>query len=550
MKMWKRGLSLALGLLVLLGALAGCGGPSGSQTDSAASADPTSTAAAVAADTAAADPNAEKLELSLAMWNIQDGFDDPNAQNDVIYNDLCKKFNITIKPVQVTWNDWQDKYKIWAASNQLPDLFADEINRADYTAWANQGVIKALPGDLSKYPNIQKIMSLDSVKPWAIDGKYYKFPRMTYDTSDGWANNRNLIYRKDWAKQAGFDGAPKSFEEFMTMTKAVMAQHPDSVGVSAVSNGFLMGMFLGYFPEAASADSVWVHENDKWMPAYASERFAQGLVQFRKLYTDGVLDKDFAIQKDSDGAVKFFSGKSFAYFGDTAVAGWNNYGETFKKSNPGVKAEDAIAYMDIWPATDGNKYYFATTPYWSSTFFRADLDEKKFDRALQLLDYMYSEEYGVLSNDGIEGTDYKIENGKYVSILGEGETIAKKYPITSKIFVLSRWSSDSIGQTGKLVVSSDPDKAYLDQYNLDTLKEKQAARKPMPVNFDIMLMSTPEKDKIASIGSACVDDMLKVILGKDDPVKMWNDVLKSYEAKGLTKAIDEVTAEAAKQGIN
>lgn len=545
MRKCKRVIALSVGLLLLVSVFAGCGS-SGNNTQVT---EPTTAVTAEtpsSTDAAAPNENSEKLELSVAVWDIQIGFTDPNAANDTIYNDLCSKFNIDIKPVQVTWNDWQDKYKIWAASNQLPDLFADENSRGEYNVWATQGVIKALPDDLSKYPNIQKVMSLPSVKPWAIDGKFYKFPRMTYEAESNWANNRNIIYRKDWAKQAGFDGAPKSFEDFVAMTKAIVKQHPGSTGVSITHKGFLWTILLGLFPEAASADTTWVKDGDKWVPAYASSRYAEGLKQLRTLYTEGILDPDFAVQKESDGVIKFFSGKSFSYLGDGA--NWGNYGETFKKSNPGISAAEAIGYLDIWPAADGNKYAFATTPYWSSTFFRADLDDKKFDRALQMLDYMYTDEFMLKVKNGLEGVDYKIEDNKYISILGADETLAKKYPITNKIGVLSSWGGN-IEQTGRLVVNSDPDRAFIDQLNVDSLKEKLATRIPTPINYDIALMSTPAKDKISALGSQLQDDTVKVILGKEDPVKMWQEILKSYDAKGLNSAIAEVNAEAAKQGI-
>jgi putative aldouronate transport system substrate-binding protein len=48
--------------------------------------------------------------------------------------------------------------------------------------------------------------------------------------------------------------------------------------------------------------------------------------------------------------------------------------------------------------------------------------------------------------------------------------------------------------------------------------------------------------------SVLQDDFTRVILGKEDPVKMWQTVLDGYKSKGLQQAIDEVTAEMAKIG--
>ena len=133
------------------------------------------------------------LELSVAVWDIQTGFDAPKAKNDTVYNDLTKKFNITIKPVQITWNDWQEKAKVWAASKQLPDMFANEVDLGLYQTWAKQGVIKPLPDDLSPYPNLKKLFSSPAVepalRPLKVDGKYYRFRVLAVRISAmaGWA---------------------------------------------------------------------------------------------------------------------------------------------------------------------------------------------------------------------------------------------------------------------------------------------------------------------------------------------------------------------------
>ncbi len=178
MKMFKQRVLVWSSLLLVVGtALSGCS--KGDDKNVSSSASPNVTAGTTQKPN---DPAMDKqLELSVAAWDIQTGFDKPNAKNDAVYNDLAKKFNITIKPVQITWNDWQEKAKVWAASKQLPDIFADAVATDDtalYVSWAKQGVIKAIPDDLSAYPNLQKIFSSPAVQPLKVDGKYYMIPRM------------------------------------------------------------------------------------------------------------------------------------------------------------------------------------------------------------------------------------------------------------------------------------------------------------------------------------------------------------------------------------
>ncbi len=59
----------------------------------------------------------------------------------------------------------------------LPDMFADDIDPGMFQTWAKQGVLKPLPDHLSPYPNLEKMMSNESVLPLKVDGKFYSIPR-------------------------------------------------------------------------------------------------------------------------------------------------------------------------------------------------------------------------------------------------------------------------------------------------------------------------------------------------------------------------------------
>ncbi|MDQ0877742.1 putative aldouronate transport system substrate-binding protein [Paenibacillus sp. V4I3] len=495
-------------------------------------------------DTAMSKP----LELSVAVWDIETGFNASNAKNDTVYNDLTKKFNITIKPVQITWNDWQEKAKVWAASKQLPDMFANEVDMGLYQTWAKQGVIKPLPDDLSPYPNLKKLFSSPAVEPalqpLKVDGKYYAVPRFGgEDIGDG-RLGRPIRYRKDWAEEAGFTKEPASFDEFLAMTKAVIQKHPGVTGLTINSKGYLLTQFLGSFPEMVFSNN-WTQENGKWIPAFTSEKAYPGIKQLRTLYSEGILDKDFAIQKDADGTNKFLSGQSFALYGMEGVT--DEQVSAFKKANPGVSPSKAMGYLNIWPAADGKRYSTAGAPFWSNTFFASTISDDKFKRSLQVLDYMLSDEYRILGINGIENIDYKVENGQYVSLLKAGETLADKYPITSKLVWLAAW--DPLLYKGKKVVSSDPEGAALLKLQIETWNRYKQENTLMPVNFDFNAISTPAKNKFAALDPDIQNDIIKVILGKGDPIAQWKEIVKSYDSKGVPEAIKEVNDEVAKRGI-
>jgi putative aldouronate transport system substrate-binding protein len=550
MKTNKRILAALLCFAFMVSMIAGCTQKDSTPSAAATTAAVTTEAAATtaAASTEPKNPYADHMDISMSLWGIQDGFDAANAANDQIYKNLEAKFNITIKPVQITWNDWTDKLKVWAASDQLPDVFANNLVTDDpslYSAWATQGIIKALPDGLAKYPNLEKIMTMPSVTPLKINGKFYMVPRMTYNEAADWRMDRVMLYRKDWAAEAGYTNQPKSFDEFLQMAKAVLKLHPKATGLATNTKGFLSTLFLSSFPEAAVAGS-WVNENGKWIPNVMSPKIEQGVKEFRTLYKEGVLDQDFAIQKDADGTQKFYSGQAFALFINRIDE--NKISDIFAAGNPGVNPIGAIDYMTMWPAADGKNYTFTQTPYWSETFFNPKLDDQKFDRILALMDYMNTEEYILLAKNGIEGVDYKIEGGKAASILTGDESLSKKYPITNAICILGNWCN-GISYTGKAITPADPVKAAYFKLSLDTFNKLKETAQPAPINFDVLLLNSESKSKAASIYATFWDDLTMVVLGSDDPVTMWKGVIKGYNDKGLQEAVDQFNKDIEAKGI-
>ncbi|MBT2288412.1 extracellular solute-binding protein [Paenibacillus albidus] len=532
--------SVAAMLLLTTTVLSACGGAN----EGASNGNPKSTVSRTSTS-ASTDTVTENENLKVALWGIQDAFNTAGASDDTIFNNLQQKLNVTIEPVQITWNDWLEKLKVWAASSQLPDIFPNDLagNLALYRTWAKQGIIKPLPDDLSPYPNIQKIMDEPSLQSFKLDGKYYMIPRMTYPSSSDWVMDRAISYRKDWAEQAGYTSSPKSFDELVAMIKAVQAQHPGVTGISLTNKPYLLTAFLGSFPEASNEKS-WIKEDGKWIPAFASTRMYEGIEHLRTLYQEGLLDKDIAIQKDSDGTMKFVNGQSFMLFGQLIPTNI----EPFVKANPDVKFEEAYGFMDWYPATDGQLYTFAETPFWSEIYFSNQMSDAKFDRALKLIDYMIGDEYTALVRNGIEGTDYKVENGKSVSLLPDGQTLTDKYPVTIGLGTLGSWYGGFL-YSGKHVVNSNPDYAAYDQMLIDKFNDLKANAKPAPINFEVMTMSTPAKDKVATLRADAMNSLFKVVMGKDDPLEMWKKEIKALDAKGLQEAIEETTKAAVELGI-
>lgn len=538
MKKFHRILALALCGALTAGLFAGCA----ARTTETASSAPASDAASAAGSTA--EKTAEPVEITVAIWGAEDGLSNPD---DPVLKKLEEKTGVKLVPQNITWDDGDQKIQLWATNGQLPDIFAgDFVSRSFFGNWIDQGVIRALPDDLSAYPNLAEHMKMERAQAAARDGKLYMIPRTTYGDISYSVLDRNVVYRWDLAQAAGVTKEPETYEEFSDMIKKIVAADPEKKSVSGMTQ-MLPTLIGGYiFPEAGILEKKWVADSTgRFMPSYFADRDALvDAMQFaRDLYTGGVVEKDIALAKLETSKEKYLQGQSAAMaFALGGPAGLYDsigrdydalYGEgSFLKNNRIAK---------LYPAKDGKKYYFVDTEAWSESYISSKVDDEKMAAICRLYDYLYSEEGSRLMFCGIEGEDYDVQDGKVV--MREGVVLADKYTFfkNNSLNSLGMWSPESWDNS---FPSTIPD----DYRALSTARHEDAAKNgTLPIYYDgVMFLSTPLKDAFVYNPE---DDLLQIMMGTEPVDKMVDDLLAGYEAKGLTAMLDEVNAAAAKLGI-
>ncbi|MCL6459589.1 MAG: extracellular solute-binding protein [Gorillibacterium sp.] len=533
--------ALGLTTVLLASVISGCSSTKEGQPASSASND---------SQSASAGPYDEHLDISLSWWGIGVGFE----KHDELVQKLEKDFNVTLKPMDIGWDNYKEKSQVWGAAGQLPDIITNSLTSdspGTYSDWVKQELIHPLPADLSAYPNIEKISKAEDVQGIYRDGKLYAIPRLTYSNTDMWATDRAVFVRKDWMDKLGIKD-PQNFDEFEAMLKAFTAQDPDgnnkqdTTGIVMNTLGYFKSIFVPTFPQFGNQS--WLKEDGKWIPFYASKQMDDVMVQARKLYAEGGLDQDFAVEKAGEANQKFYQGKAGALaLNVDSIGGANGIKAEWEKNNVGEKFFDHVKILHLWPATDGTIYRHTTQSFWSESMINADVDDKKLDRILRIYDWLLSPEAKEMFDYGIEGKDYTKEGDKItITRPKDGEQyidLKKEYPSIDIISQLAAWrnaSSLEDSPANRVAKGDDVVQAIQDELSWQ-IKNATA----IPTAFDIFSMSTPAKDKLSSINFD--DDFTRIVLGKDDPVKMLHDTQKNYDGKGLQDAINEVTAEMAKQ---
>lgn len=492
----------------------------------------------------------EVIDITVSLWDIELSF--PEGEPDAIAKMIQDKFGVKFTPVNVGWGDADEKYNTWAASGQLPDIIGAiaHVGQARYFQWINDGVVRALPADTSKYPIINTLLQQDEVTAFQIEGQNYFLPRQTYADSSWWAMDRGLVVRKDWLANLNM-AEPTTEQEYIDMCAAFAKNDPDgdgqnnTVGFVPVAPWILTSQG---WPGYGYTDGRWVQEADgKFYPAIASERTLRMMQFFKKMYQAGGMDPDFATLESAAALEKFASGKAGMLGRQVSPKHTKAILDKWVELQPDKDFTDSISILH-GPTLDGKYTRFTEMAYWSETYIEAKVDDAKLDRILQLYDYLYSDEGMKLMSFGIEGTDWTMD-GDQVKLLtpikedtGLHTATNEIYPFVFAMGYLASWAGD-------LLQYVDP--SIPEDIRALTTAERDArlATWVAPeVDWRVQSIDVMEKQEMAAITFG--DDWVSFIMdtsGKSDE-DLYTEMRANWDANGLQAASDAVTAVAQEKG--
>lgn len=480
------------------------------------------------------------IRISIAFWNIDNALS--GGENDKMLQQIEKKLNIELIPYVITHDDDRRKIQLWASSAQLPDVVTiDAIGTPLYYQWIKKKIVKPLPQNLSRWPNLNSYMNAAEMNQLKYtDGKFYGIPRKTYDNTHSVklsGMDRKIFYRYDLAQKAGIIKEPETNDEFRTMIKAIMkndAENKKIGGMTVTIPNLLDSFFMTYSVPLAMSDgsgsdfNKWIKKDNKYIPAYFAGDLKSALKLAREMYEESTIANDIPLAKEQQSIDKFINGSSAALLGNMIT--WDlakRWNEKYpNKKYPNKKFEDCVKILPPLKSIDGNTYGNVYKKYWSESYITTD-DHVKQKAILDLYEYFLKNEE--MLRRGYEGEDYIAENG--VKIAKTNVDIHKKYPITL-LADLVQWNNVH----RYLTLTGDP---IRDKYfKMDVEYSDKLLETTLPKYYEINMSIQTLTMSDFSIRPA--EDIIKVMIGKDSVEKMYNDLMKNYEKKGLSKMIEEV----------
>lgn len=541
MKKTKRMLAMLLAVIMALCVISGCTGTTTTSSEAAS----TNSEATTDTSSAAEEETIEPVELTFAYWDIDSMVTAPDGNVDAIWAAIQENTKTIIEPVNITWDDFDEKVKMWASTDSLPDMFAGYIiGSTTFSDWKDQGIIAGIPQEqLADYPDLEEYMNNSGYAQGALyDGKYYCIPRMYNDTAAHTAIGNNIVYRWDLAQEAGITEEPTTWDEFIAMLEAIVAADPEGKGIGGITGGSFSTISGYFYSYGEVLTGKWVlDENDQWTPGYFANvdgvKVANQMA--RDLYTDGLIDKDIALNTYDSAAEKFLQGKFVAHanFYDGPQQTYGVLGEDYKNIY-GTELYEDCKFADIYPSVNGLKFFQVGSTDNSETYIRAGVSDEQMAGILRFFDYLHSEEGNALCKLGFEGEDWEEVDGKKVITITDEERKAK-YNCRGASF--ANWGPQIYDETWP---SNYPEEVKA--MHFERLAETEDAYIPA-YSEQATLYITPLRQ---SFVYNATDDMLNIMVGSDPVDDMVDALMAEYEKDGLSDMLEEYNTLADEAGIS
>ncbi|WP_274651368.1 extracellular solute-binding protein [Paenibacillus humicola] len=500
--------ALGLGMAFALTALAGCGGGG----------EPANKPGSEASGAKTPQP----FKISVMIPSFQTTL--PKAESSNVWKKIEAYTNTKLDINFVPNSSYSDKMNITLASGSMPMVIEADPKSPSIISAIQSGAFWEIGPYLKDYPNLSKANPtiLNNI---SIEGKIYGIYR-------GRTLGRNgIVYRKDWLDNVGLQ-PPKTIDDFYNMLKAFTLDDPDKDGKNDT-----YGMVVTKFSGPWDNMQVWFGVPNKWgldangklEPAHLFPQYMDALKFFRKLYSEKLVNSDFAVMDSAKWLDPVVNGQAGVIV-DVA----DNAGRLEQK----MATSDPKAVIDVTGSVegpDGALHNLPTSGY-SGMFLISKSSVKTEDdlkKVLTFLDKMNDDDVQLLAGYGIEGVNYNIEDGKLVQVADDNPKPEDAFTDLNQLLMFIPEDP-----TSKMFKPATPLRAKVSQVQ----KENEKIIVPNPAE---PLISKTYMQKGAQLDNIIEDARIKFIVGQIDEAG-FQSAVELWKKSGGDEYIKEINEAYAK----
>lgn len=430
----------------------------------------------------------------------------PGLGSNSYYEEVNKRLGGTVRFNISDGNTYGQKLSTVLASGDVPEMVMvpqwELIKIGHFTEAANK-----LFADLSPF------LAGDKAKEFPLLANY-DTAAWQYGVFGGtlqgipWQNDPYpfaTFVRQDILAELGLEH-PKSADDLLALGKAI---------TDAKKKRWAYGGGMEQeLQRAFGAPREWRKKGDGTLVyKYETEEWAAAIEAMTKIFEAGYVHPDVVANKDADNKGIFGSGQMIVY--RDGLGAWHESLGRFQPDNPKFDMQ----IVDPYPAhAGGTPIMWRNEPASMFVFIKKGLGDARTRELLALSNWTSgpfgTQEYELVTN-GVEGTHYKVEDGKVKQTALGRKEVAPTY-----MFLSGRPNANAMSQYEGLVQA---------QWDWQTKASKILEADP----FVGIRVETPSK--MAGLVTPTEDKMQEIFRGKR-PVSEWPKILKDWQEQGGNEA--------------
>ncbi len=367
-------------------------------------------------------------------------------EDNIAVQELEKITNVKLDINAVDESTFSEKFSVTLAGGELPDIFIGcVLNRTTQQQQMKLGNLIDLKPYIDKYaPNIKKL--LEESPEFRNDvtlptGEIATLPYFQMNLDGQKIAPEYMMVYKPWMDKLNLE-MPETTEDFYNVLKAFKEQDPNGNGKAdeipfVPKNMDDFYAIFGIFGIMAEPSYHFTFSDGDTVELAAIEpEFKEGLAYLRKLYAEGLMDKDVFVQNQQQVLAKG-SGDVELIGATLASAGFGVIGEK--------RGDDMVPTPVMYHPGSKDRMWISRKLCTMGNFAISKACEHP-EIAIRWIDYLYSDEGAKLAWMGVEGVSYEtLSDGTWRWIKKDGQTdteVREKNSLTAGIMMPCKYPTD------------------------------------------------------------------------------------------------------------
>ncbi|QGQ93833.1 extracellular solute-binding protein [Paenibacillus psychroresistens] len=390
-------------------------------------------------------PTKKPITLTLFDKNVGDPFTNPVAL------EITERTGVSIEVQQPTGNP-DEKLNLMLVSGDLPDIALIDRREATLNKYIAGGALIPLNDLIKEHaPNIMKRYGDVLSKSVYEDGKnYYLNNWYGLDPDPNWAINMRMDVLEEFGyAERALAGDSFTQDEFLDLLKKFKEKYPEVDGKPSIPmtvNADHMPTIIGSFKAMYGMKTYYEHDGRLEFDV-RDPHYLEMIKYINKLYSEGLLDREWGINKVQNYEQKTASGRVFATAGGIVgaanVAFRTQYGADTNKIFYGFKVTA--------PGVDPDKTTYGPRSSLGWDGVGITTANKHPVETIKFLDFLASEEGQYLLMWGKEGMNWNMENGVHKPTQEALDAISADWAKFSKETGARKWTwmiRNGLGEDG------------------------------------------------------------------------------------------------------